>query len=118
MHPVMQKTVGGLSAACYGRHFFFGCIFLAVFVFVGATRGLADFATWVAIFVNTFLYPYSRFAYESVVSFIFGKNAFVVDAVLFLAVKIATMLMCWMLAIFIAPLGLTYLYLHHSGKLR
>lgn len=45
MQPVIQKTIGGLSAACYGRHFFFGCIFLAIFLFVGAIRGLADFVT-------------------------------------------------------------------------
>lgn len=118
MHPVIQKTVGGLSAACYGRHFFFGCIFLAVFLFVGATMGLADFATWVAIFVNTFLYPYSRFAYESAVGFIFGKNVFIVNAAIFLFVKVVTMMMCWWLAMLIAPLGLAYLYFYHSGKLR
>jgi hypothetical protein len=35
-----------------------------------------------------------------------------------MGVKIVTMMMCWMGAIFFAPLGLAYLYLHHSGKLR
>jgi F0F1-type ATP synthase assembly protein I len=64
--------------------------------------------------VNTLLYPYSRFVYESVVNFIMGENVFFVNAILLLAVKIASMLFCWLCAIFVAPVGLAYLYYHHS----
>lgn len=64
--------------------------------------------------INTFLYPYSRFVYESIVSFIMGNNVFFVNAIFMVVVKIFTMLLCWSFAIFIAPIGLAYLYYHHS----
>jgi hypothetical protein len=52
-----------------------------------------------------------------VVDFIVGRNLFILPALLLIGFKFMTMLMCWFLAIFIAPVGLAYLYLHHSGKL-
>jgi hypothetical protein len=68
--------------------------------------------------LNTLLYPYSRFVYESVMDFIIGRNVFFVNAILMLAVKLMTMLLCWSLAIFVAPIGLAYLYYHHSKVVR
>jgi hypothetical protein len=64
--------------------------------------------------VNTLLYPYSRFVYESIMNFIMGQNVFFVNALLMLGVKLMTMLLCWAFAIFVAPIGLAYLYYHHS----
>ncbi len=66
------------------------------------------------IFVSTFLYPYSRFIYESIMDFLMGKNVFFVNAILMLGVKLFTMMLCWGFAIFVAPVGLAYLYYHHS----
>lgn len=117
MHPVIQKTFGGLTPSYYGRQLFFGCIFLVVFLLATANAGSTPFGSWLWAFASTFLYPYSRFAYEGVVGFVVGRNLFIVPAVLFVAFKIATMLMCWFLAMVIAPLGLAYLYFRHSGKL-
>lgn len=118
MHPIIQRTVGGLSAACYGRHFFFGCMVFGFILYASTRSGPVNPAVWLLFVLNTFLYPYARFAYESVVGFIFGKNVFVVNAVLFMAVKFVSVITCWMAAIFIAPLGLAYLYFYHSKKLR
>jgi hypothetical protein len=61
--------------------------------------------------VNTLLYPYSRFVYEGVMGFIVGQNVFWMN-VLFM--KLVTMALCWSCAIFIALIGLAYLYYHHS----
>ena len=66
--------------------------------------------------INTVLYPYSRFVYESVVGFIMGNNIFITNAVMLLAAKLFTMALCWGAAIFIAPVGLAYLYYQHSKK--
>jgi hypothetical protein len=117
MHPVIQKTFGGLTPSYYGRQLFFGCIFLGIYLLATVKSGSTPFSGWLWAFSTTFLYPYSRFAYEGVVDFIVGKNLFILPALLLIGFKFMTMLMCWFLAIFIAPVGLAYLYLHHSGKL-
>lgn len=65
---------------------------------------------------STLLYPYSRFVYESIIGFIMGENVFIVNAILMLFAKFFTMAMCWVFAIFVAPVGLAYLYYHHSKE--
>lgn len=67
--------------------------------------------------INTLLYPYSRFVYESIVNFIMGDNIFFFQGKLFLIywfIKIWIMLLCWVCSIIIAPIGLIYLYFYHS----
>ncbi|MNR50910.1 hypothetical protein D3C85_1704980 [compost metagenome] len=63
--------------------------------------------------IMTLLYPYSRFVYERIVGFIMGDNVFFVNAFFMLFAKAFTMLICWTCAIFIAPVGLAYLYFYH-----
>lgn len=115
MHPVLSKTFGGLSRANYFRQLFFALLFAALFFFMfqrnpaGTPVGM-----YVFVAVSTLLYPYSRFVYESIVGFVLGDNVFYVNTILMLIVKYFTMGLCFAFAIFIAPVGLAYLYYHHS----
>jgi hypothetical protein len=115
MNPVIAKTFGGLSASYYIRQFIFGLPF-PIFIYLMTSRGgqSVHASLFLMMVVNTLLYPYSRFVYESVVNFVMGENVFIVNALLMLAVKVGSMLFCWMGALFIAPVGLAYLYYHHS----
>ncbi len=117
MHPVIAKTFGGLSTSYYFRQFFFGLLFLAFIMFMAtrSTQGISFGMVFVTA-LNTLLYPYARFVYESIVGFIVGNNTFFVNAFFMLFVKIMTMALCWAGAIFIAPIGLAYLYYHHSKE--
>lgn len=115
MKAVFAKTFGGLSTQYYFRHFVFGLIFPAFLAFIASHSPRPTPFVALALFcVNTLLYPYARFVYEGVVDFVLGRNVFYVNAFLMLFAKIMTMAMCWSLAVFIAPLGLLYLYFHHS----
>jgi len=116
MNPVIAKTFGGLSVSYYVRHFIFG-LTIPIFIFLMLSQQndhFLDFSTLLMFVVNTLLYPYSRFVYKSVMNFIVGANVFVANAILMLGMKLATMMLCWFFAIFIAPIGLAYLYFHHS----
>ncbi|CAD6513500.1 hypothetical protein LMG28727_00706 [Paraburkholderia kirstenboschensis] len=121
MHPIIERSFGGLNRAYYIRNFLFGLIFPAMIYFVfshgkgAASFGLVAFVICFSI-LNTFLYPYSRFVYESVVDYIVGRNVFFVNAIMMLVVKIMTMFICWYLAILIAPLGLAYLLLRNRAS--
>lgn len=115
MHPVLAKTFGGLSPQYYIRQFLFGLAFPAFIIFM-VSRGSSpiQFGMIALLVVNTLLYPYSRFVYESVIGYIMGQNTFFLNAFVMLFAKAITMLLCWAFAIFIAPIGLVYLYFHHS----
>jgi len=119
MHPIFQKTFAGLAPQYYFRQMFFGLLILALIAFaVTRSPRAVPMATWLYLTASCLLYPYARFVYESIVSFIVGENVFFGSAVLMLGAKLVTMLMCWTLSIFIAPVGLLYLYFHHSRAQR
>ncbi|WP_206951298.1 hypothetical protein [Trinickia acidisoli] len=120
MHPIITRSFGGLTRAYYIRNFLFGLIFPAMLLFVfshGKAHMAMSVEAFLTVFVaaNCFLYPYSRFVYESVVDYIVGRNLFFVNAILMLFVKLMTMLFCWYLAIVIAPIGLAYLYFRNRS---
>ncbi|MCD5996488.1 hypothetical protein KDX38_23140 [Pseudomonas sp. CDFA 602] len=117
MQSFFAKTFGGLDASYYGRHFVFGVLISAFMLWTVSKRplGLYEYPGDIAlVVVNTLLYPYARFVYESVVEFIMGRNVFFMNAFLMLGIKVMTMTMCWVTSIIIAPIGLAYLYWHHS----
>jgi len=119
MHPIFEKSFGGLAPQYYLRQMFFGLLILAFSVLLATSSSReVPFATWLYFGTSCLLYPYARFVYESIVAFIVGENIFFGSAVLMLGVKLVTMLMCWTLSIFIAPAGLLYLYFHHSKAQR
>lgn len=117
MHPMVEKTFGGLSRAYYCRQLFFGLLFpIMVLTMASASHRPTSlsFSMLTLLTVNTLLYPYARFVYEGIVGFLLGDNVLFVNAFLMLLVKFITMSICWAGAIFIAPVGLLYLYFHHS----
>ena len=117
MHPIIARTFGGLTAQYYFRQFVFGLIFPAFIIYASSqspTHNALQAGAIAFFAINTVLYPYSRFVYESVVDFIMGKNVFFVNALMLLIVKFFTMLLCWSFAIFIAPVGLIYLFIRNS----
>ena len=108
MNKIIKKTFGGLSMSYYLRHLFFGAIMAVFFIYMFYNLGRASILVALVFVVNALIYLYSRFVYESIVDFIFGNALFL------LAIKIITMLICFGFAMFIAPIGLIYLYYYHS----
>jgi len=58
MHPIIQKTFGGLSTQYYLRNFIFGLL-VSTFVFYLSTQGGSNIKLEPLFFIvlNTFLYP-------------------------------------------------------------
>jgi len=111
MDRLKATIFGSMKSGYYFRQLVFGAIIGAIFISgkVNASPDLPVGEISMAV-ISTLLYPYARFVYESIVGFIMGNNLFVVPALLMLLVKVITMFMCWFLAIFIAPIGLGYIY--------
>lgn len=112
---LFRKTLGGLKRSYYMRHFIFGALISAFFIYISMQNpnGLKT-GNIIFFIINAILYPYARFVYEQIIGFIMGKNFFLINAIVMLTVKVITMALCWAFSIFIAPLGLAYLYYYHS----
>ena len=128
---ILQKTFGGLDRAYYFRNLFFAVILAGIFVAIqysshsamvdrnitataSAEYGVANAFMYVYIAISALLYPYARFVYESIVNFIMGDNVFFINAFVLLAWKFMVMMMLFLFAIFIAPIGLLYLWYYHN----
>jgi len=118
MHPVLAKTLGGLSRAYYFRQFVFGmavCAFvLAMASKFGEDWGRVPLSMLTFYVVCAGLYPYARFVYDSVVDFIMGNTVIAMPLPVMLMVKLFGMLLCFVAAPVIAPVGLAWLYWHNS----
>lgn len=110
-----RKTLGGLKASYYIRHFIFGALISAFFIYISMQSPNGVKLENIIFFViNALLYPYARFVYEQIIGFIMGENIFFINAIVMLTVKVITMCLCWIFSVFIAPVGLIYLYYYHS----
>ena len=118
----LSKSFGGLSKEYFLRQLMFALIMYSLYIYYaifsssGSRHG--DWVTILFMTVSTLLYPYSRFVYETVVNTIIGDNNFQVGGIIFLFCKIATMLMCWIYALLVAPVCLLFLFGYHSIKER
>ncbi len=90
------------------RHLFFGAL-MGLFFYQIAHPKFEEIPLLLYVLINTILYPYSRYVYESAVDFITGNNQFIVNAVLMLFTKLITISFCWCAAILIAPIGILIL---------
>ncbi|AZR58676.1 hypothetical protein [Eikenella corrodens] len=116
IHDFLRKTLGGLTTAYYVRHFLFGLVLYGGVVWMSVQTGNLRHIPLFTL--CQFLYPYSRFVYESVVGFILGRNIVLVNPIVMLVSKIFTITLCWTMSVFIAPFGLAYLYFYHSKQER
>jgi hypothetical protein len=117
MRSLFAKTFGGLSGPVYLRHFLFGAVIAALLIAVSVSgKHQPNFGFITFVLINTVLYPYARFVYESVVSYIVGNNQFYWNASTFVIAKYLTIMLCWAFAIFIAPLGLIYLFFRNGKR--
>ena len=110
---ITSKTFGGLTKEYYIRNFLFGFVVFGIYFLVMKNKPISF---WVFFISTLFLYPYSRFVYESVANFILGKNSFIVDLRFLFITKVISIFLCFIFAIVIAPLGLLYLYFYHTKQ--
>jgi len=110
------ETFKGLTTTYYIRNFLFGLIFAGLFIFAEIKATDTNYGLIIFFIINTLLYPYSRFTYETVINYILGDNIFFTNIVLFVSFKIITMISCWMFAIFISPIGLIIIYFINKNQ--
>ncbi|OCG61381.1 hypothetical protein A9G40_01140 [Gilliamella sp. Nev3-1] len=111
-----KKTFGGLSARYLIRQYLFSFIItlppLCTLIF--KFKMPESIYTVIALLILWGLYPYSRFVYENVISYIVGDNTFIVSTETWLVTKFFTMVICFAFSWVLAPCGLLYLYFQSS----
>ncbi len=114
---IKEFAFKGLQPSYYFRNIFFGLFFCAIMIALAFSPGIQiekSVGFIVLSLVSLVLYPYSRFVFATIFSFIMGNNVFFVNATFLILSKLFTMLICFFLAVVIAPIGLIMLYIINS----
>jgi len=110
----ISRLFCGLDKEYYLRQLFFGLLFFAATTWMTIqSNNPSKISLTLFFFISTLLYPYSRFVYESIMGFILGNNSYQLGGIFLLfalAFKVTLIVLCYVFAIFIAPVGLLYLY--------
>lgn len=123
LRDFLARTLRGLNPSYFYRQLFFGALIGALWLWMvfkanaDAPNAALFTVTVILGVVNTLLYPFARFAYETIMDFIIGSNMFIVNAMLLLMVKLFTMVMCWAFAFFVAPVGLLILFFMNRPRM-
>lgn len=119
MNDFFTKTLGGLDNKYYFRNFIFGLPFGVFFVYLTLNGG-ADVKDYyfklIYTILSTILYPYAKYVYDSIRDFIMGDNILFTSLFLALILKYIVIALVWVFSIFIAPVGLIYLYFYHMKQ--
>lgn len=120
----------GLKPSYYWRHFVLGAIvpviIIGLRIYVGFSNPEISTGTAVigilsyiagALFL-LILYPFSRFAYESIVEFVMGNNVIISNALLFLTYKYISYAILLCFSFVIAPIGMIILFFYNKHQFK
>lgn len=120
----------GLKRSYYWKHFLLGCIpYIAMIILVASTYNTHAQADAVPLYyllpcmvivysAGAFLYPFARFAYESIVGFIMGNAVIISSIKNFFLYKLFSYLLLVGLSWFIAPIGLIILFFYNKHQFK
>ena len=114
----------GLKPSYYWRHFILGGILPIIFIgygiyslFHNPNVTLYDVVTTSFLLLTMLvLYPFSRFAYESIVEFVMGNNVIIANAMLIFIYKYLSYALLLTLSWFIAPIGMIILFFYNKHQ--
>ena len=121
MNGLLKKIFFGIPQKYFLRQLMFSITFFILFVIIlsyskSNTTTIGYYEMIIFYSINTILYPYSRFLYESITSFILGDNIVAFNFFIMMIIKILSIIICWQCAIIFTPLSLIYIYFVNRKK--
>lgn len=124
----LRKTVGGLSREYYWRHFLTALAYIVlpvlavIYLYDMREVELSPQPYMIVVLVLAvfmlLVYPYSRFVYDRLVSFIMGDSVFLVNPLLLFFWRFFVFIICMKFSFVLAPAGMIYLYYYHTKQER
>lgn len=117
MKKALLRAFGGLDRSYLFKQYLVGIAIFAICAFIvnRYSDGLGLY-TLLTFSVNTLLYPYSRYLFQSMLKAVFGNTVFDKGAAILTVLRVASIIVCWIAAWLIAPFGLVYLYFRGGQK--
>jgi hypothetical protein len=113
---VLRRTFGALRPAYFVRSCVIGLVLLGLMIafitnVAAKDNGGSPIAMYSYFGLCTLLFPFAKLAWDELRNLAFGDNVIFLNAGLMLFLKFVINLLLWGFAVFVAPLGLLYLWL-------
>lgn len=109
--PFLRRIFGSVDRAYLIRAYI---ISFAIFAFCAAIFSRDTHQThpfeWVFFIVNTILFPFSKLVWDEIMALLLGRNMFFLPAIFLMLAKLMINIFLWGGAIFVAPLGILWLW--------
>ncbi len=111
MKQAILSAFRGLDKSYLVKQYTTGILVCVIYALIVRKYGQGlGLYTLLAFSINTLLYPYSRYLFESLVRFVFGHTRFDTGSGILIALKLLSIVFCWSSALFIAPFGLCLVF--------
>ncbi|MDR6623748.1 hypothetical protein [Caulobacter segnis] len=115
---IISRMFGAVQPRFLARAYFLGALFFAMTVWI-QLQASHDLVRSVPVFllfaVSTLLFPFSKLVWNEARDFIVGDTVFFGNAIIVVFAKFLINAMLWSFAIFVAPLGMAYLWFRTRG---
>lgn len=116
---IISKTFLRLRPNYYFKNMAFSVIVTGAFLYLLYTQGLllsSPPLQWFLLAFNALMYPYSIFLFDSLLSFFMGNKTYQTSASFYFMFRLLAMVICYLFAILISPVGLIHLYARYGKK--
>lgn len=112
----LRRIFGSFDKAYLVRAYVIGIAILALYAVI-LSRGADPIPSpiWFILIVNTILFPFSKLVWDEIMSLLLGRNIFFLPAIFLMFAKLLINVALWAGAIFVAPLGILWLW-YRSGE--
>ena len=115
----IARILGGLNARFLVRAWLIGAVFWGLFAWVLVNHGSEPnryLPTLAFLAVSTVLFPLSKLVWNELRGFVLGENIMVLPLILLMPAKLIVNYVLWFMAVFIAPLGIAYVWLRTRSR--
>lgn len=115
----ISRTFGALRPTYVIRAYVIGAIFFACILWLHLqtpdTHSTTDKVVMLAyLFACTLLFPFAKLVWDELRNVALGSNFFLMNAAILIFLKLVVNMMLWFFAVFVAPLGILYLWYRSS----
>lgn len=114
----LSRIFGAVQPRFLARAYLIGGMFFALMVFmqVQADIDIVKSIPMLAVFaISTLLFPFAKFIWNEIRDFVMGDTVIFANVIILFFLKFIINAMIWCFAIFIAPIGMAYLWYRTRG---
>jgi len=111
MRKFLTTIYGTLSPSYFIKQYVFGGIMYALMLYANGASPIHKTGVFIFLTLSLVLYPFAMFVYDSIIDTLIGNWIVSVPAVLLLIWLPIKIVLIFMFAVLIAPIGMMYLYI-------